>query len=194
MLRLKDNFTMEEALAYLNKSKTLQAILAVVLLPLPFIPPYFLYYDQIYIESLVFDPRDPQHTMYFFLYLAVYFFLYLLILGKISSKRSKVRQMITEKAIILGCPIEIKPVSGGGSYKTTVLMNEGMKNLLLPLRVKERPGFQKDEIALQEPYIEKIPIDSGVSGKFLGKNIPNFANARKIGMPEDLGATKKNED
>lgn len=187
MSKLKNNYKMAEAWRFVKKGKVMLYVLGAVIAVFPFIPPYFLYYDQLMLGGFVFDPRNPEQVPYFFGYLAVYYFITLIFLSKYADKLSRLRKEIAEKAILLGCPMEIKSrgASASNSYSTTVMVNEKMMEKLLQLNVNEKPKWQEEEVAMAEPFVEKMNIGSATSAKFLAKNIPYFEKARKIGtVPE----------
>lgn len=172
MSRLKNNYTMEEALNYCKNTKTFTILFAILAFPFPFFPPYYL----------GFDPRYDEHLP-FYIYLFTYYVIYMVVIGKCTDKPRKVKKLVAEKAILLGCPVEIKEMGAkaSNSYSTTVLVNEAMFALLKDLRVEDNVKWQKEELAVAEPYPHRYVIGSGTSGKFIDKNIPHYEKARKFG-------------
>ncbi len=178
MAKLKGNYTMGEAIDYFTKGKTTVKLLALVGTVFPYFPPYYM----------GFDPRYAEQVPYFFIYLGIYYVLFIAVLGNITEKQSKAKKITAEKAILLGCPIELKTMGAkaSNSYSTTVMVNEKMLEILRELRVEGHAQFQKEEIALAEPFVKKFSIGSGTSAKFLAKNIPHYEIARKIGQIPDV--------
>lgn len=173
MAKLKGNYTMGEAIDYFTKGKTTLKLWAVVGTLFPYFPPYYV----------GFDPRFEEQVPYFFLYLGVYYVLFIALLGNVTDKQSKAKKISAEKAILLGCPIELKSMGGkaSNSYRTTVMVNEAMLVKLREQRVEGHVHFEKAEVALAEPFVKKFTIGSGTSARFLSKNIPHYEQARKIG-------------
>lgn len=172
MSKLKGNYTMGDAMDYCRKGKVTVKILALFGTFFPFIPPYYL----------GFDPRFQEQIAPFYIYLGTYYVLFVAFLGKFSDKQDKTKKIVAEKAILMGCPIDIKPLGkGGNSYSSTVMVNEAMLALLRLQRLEDAVVWQEDDIALKEPFEEKFPITSATSAKFLEKLIPHYDKARKIG-------------
>lgn len=166
----KQDYTMEYAIDYLKKSKVTQAILAIFFFFFAFIPPL-----------AVLDPRIESHIAPFYLYLGIYYVLYVIFLGRLSERQKKIRNVLIEKAILLGCPLEITPTAQGrNSYLTTVLINEPMLEALKPITASQTPTQAEESTAMAEPFPHRYPIGTGVNKKFLGNNIPHFDKARKI--------------
>lgn len=178
MSKLKDNYTMGEAIDFCKRGKITVKLAGVIGAIFPFFPPYYL----------GFDPRFEEQIVPFYLYLGIYYVLFIGVLGRMTDKQEKARKITAEKAILLGCPIEIKSMGGkaSNSYRTTVMVNEKMLALLRDLRVNDKPKWQEEDLALAEPFVEKYNLGSGTSAKFLGKNIPHFDEARKIGTIPDI--------
>lgn len=173
MAKLKGNYTMGQAMDYCKSGKVSTKLLALVGAIFPYFPPYYL----------GFDPRFADQVPIFYFYLGIYYILYIAVLGKITDKHGKTRKIIAEKAILLGCPIEVKSVGGkaSNSYSTTVMVNAEMREKLRQLGVEDHIDLQKEAMALAEPFVEKFSMGAGTSAKFLSKNIPHYDKARKIG-------------
>ncbi len=180
MKKIKDNYLLGDALAYCKGRKTFLVLLAVVGLVFPYFPPLYL----------GFDPRYTHQIPYFFAYYGIYHLLLLLLISNIAAKRSKVQKLLGEKAILLGCPIELKAMgSASNSYRTTVMVNASMLEKLQQTRLHDKITMVEEEVAMAEPFLQKFVLGSGTSGKFLEKNIPHYHKARKIGeVPVPLGS------
>lgn len=180
MSKLKNNYTMGAAMDYCKRGKYIIVIAGILGGIFPYFPPYYL----------GFDPRFEEQIPPFFLYLTIYYMVYIGVLGKMTDNRRKLRKITTEKAILLGCPIEIASMGGraSNSYSTTVMVNEPMLALLRQLGADDEVQWQEESLALQEPFVEKFSMGSGTSAKFLGKNIPHFDKARKIGQVPDVSS------
>lgn len=173
MAKLKGNYTMGQALDYCKRGKISTKVIGVLGAFFPFFPPYYM----------GFDPRFEEQIPMFYLYLGVYYILFIGILGKMTDKQSKLWKIMAEKAILLGCPIELKPMGAkaSNSYRTTVLVNEAMLAVLRNLCVEDYIKMEKEDLAMAEPFVVTFSIGSGTSARFLAKNIPHYDIARKIG-------------
>ncbi|MFI3253735.1 MAG: hypothetical protein R3Y63_05290 [Eubacteriales bacterium] len=181
------NKTIGETMSSLKRGKWILRISMLIFVVFPFIPPYFLYYNAVYIPNLVFDPgRNPEQVTYFFVYLGLYYLIYLMVLGAVSEKHKKQEKIIIDKAILLGCPVDICPIKNSNSYQCKVLVNAEMMDFLKELHYQDKVEWQEEEIATKEPYVKKFSLGGGTSEKFLSKNIPFYEKARKIGLPESL--------
>lgn len=178
MAKMKGNYTMGQAMDYCKRGKISLKVIGVLGAFFPFFPPYFL----------GFDPRFEEQVPIFYLYLGIYYILFIGILGRMADQQSKLGKIVAEKAILMGCPIEIKPMGGkaSNSYRTTVMVNEAMLAQLRELKLEGHNEMQGAEKSLAEPFVEKFSIGSGTSAKFLAKNIPHFEKARKIGDIPDV--------
>lgn len=181
MAKNKDSLSMGEVLAKWKKSKWGIKIFGAIFFLFPFVPPYFLYYDSIYIQNFTFDPRDSSQLPYFFGYLCVYYLVFLVILSKIADKNTKRRKEIIEKGILLGCPLELTRLSSGNSYRSVLLMNQASLDAFVELEESKIPQILEESITHQEPYVLKVTVAASTSGKFLERTIPYYARARKIG-------------
>lgn len=173
MAKRNENYTMNQAIAYCRTANPKLMLLGIVGLIFPYFPPYYM----------GFDPRVSSHMTPFLIYYGVYHVLLLTVLCRIGAKKSQYQKVVAEKAILLGCPISLSPMgsSAQNSYRTTVMINAEMRDLLGELRRHDTVSWQKDEVALAEPFVEKRSIGSGTSARFLERNIPHYQKARKIG-------------
>lgn len=179
MFNMKSNYTMGKAMEYCKKNKNMSIFMGIILFIFPFFPPYYF----------GFDPRVESQVPIFYAYLTVYYVVYVIFLGQCGNKARKVKKVINEKLILMGCPLEIKEMGakGSNSYSTTILVNEEMLALVKEHHVDDYVHMAKEEVALKEPFVKKFPIGSGSSAKFIGKNVPHFDKARKIGvLPEGI--------
>lgn len=176
MAKLKDNYTMEAGMTYIKGSKSRNIIFGVVGCFFPFFPPYFLGFDPQY-----------HSVEAFYLYLLIFYVCLLVFLGKCTDKPRKVQKIINEKAILLGCPVNIKEMgaAGSNSYSITVMVNDSMFDTLKDVRVEDIVEQQEESVAMAEPYTHQYAIGSGSSGKFVHINVPHYDIARKLGqIPE----------
>lgn len=171
MSKWSSNYSVAEGLKYSQKYKRNTIFLSVILAVFPFFPPYYM----------GFDPRFEGHVEKFFAYMMIYCVFYLAYIGTRVEKPRKIRKAIGIKAVGFGCPIEIKQRGGKNSYSVTVKVNGEMLEKLQSVRVEDYVTFEKEEVAMAEPFIEEIILEKATSTKFVGKNIPDFANARKMG-------------
>lgn len=173
MAKLKGNYTMGYAMDYCNRGKLSTKLIALVGAIFPYFPPYYM----------GFDTRFVDQVPIFYFYLGIYYILYLGFLGRMTDKQGKTRKIIAEKAILLGCPIELKTVGGkaSNSYSTTVMVNAEMREKLRGLGVEDPVALEDEVVALAEPYVEKFSMGAGTSARFLSKNIPHYDKARIIG-------------
>lgn len=183
MAKREKTFTMAEVVKKWKTNKLMIKVFGGIFFLFPFVPPYFLYYDKMYLTSFSFDPRDPNQIPYFFAYLTVYYVIFLGILSKIADNNSKRKKLIIDKSILLGCPVDVRRLSEGksNSFKTTVCINQDMLTALEAVGSHEKPKQQSEEMAMAEPFAMKIVIASGTAGKFLESTIPHYHRARKIG-------------
>lgn len=183
MKPLSRNYTMEEAVLYCNKFKVFTIIMAVLLFLFPFIPPYVL----------GFDPRIESHLPMFYGYMTVYYLIYVAWLSIASERPRKIRKVIAEKAILLGCPIEISPLGAKAknSFVTNVKVNEEMKSLLYQLHVEDEVEWQKEKMAVAKPFVEDIQVGSATSARFIGKTVPHYEKARKVGKIPEIPQKEK---
>lgn len=182
-MKLTENYTIGTAVDYCKKSKRMTILLALVFFVFPYAPPYFM----------GFDPRIESQIMPFYVYLITYYILFVVWLGKCSDKPRKIRAVMAEKAILMGCPIEMTTVGNKAknSYITTVQLNEAMKEKLYQLHAQDEVELEEEKVALKEPFVEKIQIGSATSLRFIGKTVPHYEQARKIGVVPELPPQKK---
>lgn len=171
MSKLSSNYTVAEGLKYSKKYKRNTIILSIFLAIFPFFPPYYV----------GFDPRIEGDIEIFFVYMMIYCVLYLVYIGGRVEKPRKIRKAMGVKAVGLGCPIEIKQRGTKNSYSVTVKVNAEMLEQLQSVGVEDYVSFETEAVALAEPFVEAIVLEKATSTKFVGKNIPDFENARKIG-------------
>lgn len=183
MSKLSSNYSIEEGLTYSKKYTRKTIFLAVVLAIFPFFPPYYV----------GFDPRVEGDIELFFAYMMIYCVCYVIYLGIRVEKPRKIKKAVGAKAVGLGCPIEIKQrgTQGANSYSTTVKVNKEMLEHLKQVRMDDYVTFEKEAIAMAEPFVEHFILEKSTSAKFVGKNIPDFNEARKMG---DLSMVPKNEN
>lgn len=173
MSKLSSNYSVEEGLEYSKKYKRNTVFLAIILAIFPFVPPYYV----------GFDPRVEGDIEIFFTYMIIYYVIYISYFGFRVEKPRKIKKIIAGKAVALGCPIEIKQrgAKGANSYSTTVKVNGEMFERLKTICVEDYVNIQAESMAKVEPFVEEFVLEKSTSAKFVGKNIPDFENARKIG-------------
>lgn len=173
MKKLSGNYTMGEAMNYCKVKRIMNILGAIFFFFFAFYPPFYL----------GLDPRYEPHIFPFYAYYTIYVFVYAVILGKFENKPRKINKIVMERAIWIGCPVEVRQIGAksNNSYGTFVKVNEEMMAILKEVRLNDNLKMVEENKAMKEPFVKELSLGAGTTEKFIGKNIPNFDKARKIG-------------
>lgn len=173
MKKLDGNYNMADAMNFCKNQRYFIIGGATLMFFFAFLPPYYI----------GIDPRVESHIFPFYVYYTLYVVAYAIILGKLLDKPRKINKIVMEKAILLGCPIEIRQIGAkaNNSYGTFVKINAEMLEILEKTNRHDNVKMQAEEISMKEPFVKELSLGAGTTEKFIGKNIPNFKKARKLG-------------